>query len=732
MKKLILFGLLLHLFVFSANILSQDDTWKTFLSFTDERAMAFYKNEIWIGYLHGIIKFDTLTGKTDLFRKQNSLLPGNMVGTIAIDSVGIKWAATYEEDQNLLYKNIRLSSYDGFKWTVYKEGDALLGNSLIQGLAVDKKGVKWIASLDSGLISFDGSVWKKYTENTAVKYPNRFLSVRIGKQDTKWFGCDSGLIKYDGSKFTLFVPPLEKKTIGNFAIDDSGSIWAAVNDGLLNFNDSNWTHITYQSYFDVSHITTDRAGNIWMLNKGKLLKYDRSGWTEFDSTNSNVPFPKIIDLEILKDGSWRIFSDDGRFVSCRNFSGGNSGNWTVYTNPESNLPFDYPGSIAADPGGNLWIGSSGYGLAKYDGSSWKINNIKNSGLPSNFVNPVVPDKKGNIWLGTSMSTAPNKGSLTKFDGMNWTVYDSAILPANSIQSVAIDTRDIKWIGAGQAWLFSFNDSVWTNYTPDNSPIPNGYITGLAADSAGSIWFASVSWPKGYNLGLVKFDGQKWSVYKMDKDVSVTSIVCDKTGAVWLGTFQNGLFRFDGTNWKNFPNIPYISSMALDKEGVLWIAAEGFSDSEGGLIKFKDSTWMTYNIHNSGLSSLHLSEIAIDRFDNKWITTNGDGLIFFGKENLPVKVVKSKTAGVYKYSLDQNYPNPFNPVTTIRYSIGEGVNVRLTVYDILGREVAAIVNEYKAEGSYTVKFNGSALPAGIYIYTIQAGRFKDAKKIMLLK
>jgi hypothetical protein len=85
-----------------------------------------------------------------------------------------------------------------------------------------------------------------------------------------------------------------------------------------------------------------------------------------------------------------------------------------------------------------------------------------------------------------------------------------------------------------------------------------------------------------------------------------------------------------------------------------------------------------------------------------------------------------------YSLDQNYPNPFNPATKITYSIPEGKNVKLTVYDMLGKEVTTLVNEYKASGSYTVPFNGSSLPSGIYIYTLQAGQFRDSKKLLLLK
>jgi hypothetical protein len=103
-----------------------------------------------------------------------------------------------------------------------------------------------------------------------------------------------------------------------------------------------------------------------------------------------------------------------------------------------------------------------------------------------------------------------------------------------------------------------------------------------------------------------------------------------------------------------------------------------------------------------------------------------------------------------YSLSQNYPNPFNPVTTIKYSIPvDPANVgrrivsgkwetthrvvsTLKVYDILGREVATLVNEEKSPGNYEVKFDGSKFTSGVYFYRLQAGSFSQTKKLILIK
>lgn len=85
-----------------------------------------------------------------------------------------------------------------------------------------------------------------------------------------------------------------------------------------------------------------------------------------------------------------------------------------------------------------------------------------------------------------------------------------------------------------------------------------------------------------------------------------------------------------------------------------------------------------------------------------------------------------------YALLQNYPNPFNPVTTIRFTIPEKTHVSLRIYDILGREVALLVNEEKNPGAYDVRFNANQLSSGAYFYSLHAGSFHQLKKLMVLK
>jgi len=88
--------------------------------------------------------------------------------------------------------------------------------------------------------------------------------------------------------------------------------------------------------------------------------------------------------------------------------------------------------------------------------------------------------------------------------------------------------------------------------------------------------------------------------------------------------------------------------------------------------------------------------------------------------------------ILDYSLKQNYPNPFNPNTKIKYSVPQSSNVFIKVYDVLGSEIATLVNEEKPIGIYEVEFDATAVPSGVYFYRLQAGSFVETKKMVLLR
>ncbi|MDP2038479.1 MAG: sugar-binding protein [Ignavibacteria bacterium] len=112
---------------------------------------------------------------------------------------------------------------------------------------------------------------------------------------------------------------------------------------------------------------------------------------------------------------------------------------------------------------------------------------------------------------------------------------------------------------------------------------------------------------------------------------------------------------------------------------------------------------------------------VSRWTNTWLGDKWEAITGTEDNSLPVK-----------YSLDQNYPNPFNPTTKLKYSIMKPGFVTLKVYDVLGREVANLVNEFQNSGSYNLNFDASKLSSGVYLYTISSGDFVQSKKMLLIK
>ncbi len=137
---------------------------------------------------------------------------------------------------------------------------------------------------------------------------------------------------------------------------------------------------------------------------------------------------------------------------------------------------------------------------------------------------------------------------------------------------------------------------------------------------------------------------------------------------------------------------------------------------------------------------HSASDLIGKLDSSYacdITRAGLATILLLDQQLAASVPPAATVPTGT-ALSQNYPNPFNPATRIQYTVGvasgkgQVASVKLLVYDLLGREVAVLVNEQKAPGSYEVSFDGSGLASGVYLYRLTAGAFVQSRTMLLLK
>jgi len=140
------------------------------------------------------------------------------------------------------------------------------------------------------------------------------------------------------------------------------------------------------------------------------------------------------------------------------------------------------------------------------------------------------------------------------------------------------------------------------------------------------------------------------------------------------------------------------------------------------------TWVSVDIPLTDFAPVNLADVFQFKFD-------GNGTIYLDNiffSTMISDVREFPNSLPSDFVLEQNYPNPFNPATNIRFSLSEANQVTLKVYDMIGQEVATLVNQFMNAGTFEITFDASNLPTGIYTYSITAGDFQSVKKMMLIK
>ncbi len=217
-------------------------------------------------------------------------------------------------------------------------------------------------------------------------------------------------------------------------------------------------------------------------------------------------------------------------------------------------------------------------------------------------------------------------------------------------------------------------------------------------------------------------------------------VSDDYGATWS---YGGVADYDRWHFANIQNIYSHNSFAKVKYN-----DDGKIYASYILLSYDISDWGEPNALCSDSAQIGYAgsflDVAYDydKLATAWIDSRtGNEEIFYNWIHYPIEGAVDENENPTNFKLSQNYPNPFNPTTTISYVIARseatrqsttGLLVQLKVYDALGREVATLVNKEQAPGKYSVQFNATNLPSGIYFYTLRAGNFKQTKKMILMK
>jgi len=200
--------------------------------------------------------------------------------------------------------------------------------------------------------------------------------------------------------------------------------------------------------------------------------------------------------------------------------------------------------------------------------------------------------------------------------------------------------------------------------------------------------------------------------------------------VWLNEFSGDSTGTDGYTGYD---------IAIDNLANVYVIGQRYSNSDITTLKYNTAGSFQWAIYYNGLSNSQDVPVAVGVDPNGNVFSTGNSFdALSGYDITIIKYVQTPTSlddeenSIASFSLEQNYPNPFNPTTNIRYQVSSNTQVSLKVYDVLGNEVATLVNDYREAGSYEVNWNASNLSSGIYFYKLQSSSFVDTKKMILLR
>ena len=415
----------------------------------------------------------------------------------------------------------------------------------------------------------------------------------------------------------------------------------------------------------------------------------QSGWINITQSST---YPALMGVYAIDQNNIWVVGLEGTILHTTN----SGTSWIDVVSPVTydlyNVHF-----INADTG---WIGGDNDSYTEVlrttdAGSSWEIQSIDNSYGWGNYDMEFINDTPGEPYRGF-LTAGLSLVWRTDDYGVNWLPSNIGGCGAGNLESICFVDNDEGWfVGAPSAvtevsivHTTDGGDTYEIQTNPTNPDIKlNGvcfanYQHGIAVGLNGTILYTSDG---GNDWEIRPYNNSRWQ-----------SVYLTESGKAWaVGQYGNITFSTDwGYTWS-----AQLSSVSQELWKVCFI-----NDNEG------------------------------------WIVGGGIGLqgvILHTTTGGVTDIEENDITGIKSYKLEQNYPNPFNPSTLISYQLPVGGDVTLKIYDLLGREVATLVNEEKPAGIYEVEFNshsgeGRNLSSGIYFYQLKADGFIQTKKMLLIK
>jgi ligand-binding sensor domain-containing protein len=524
-----------------------------------------------------------------------------------------------------------------------------LGGNVLYSLAVDTSGAFWFGA-DNGTLSkyiSTSTNWTVYDEFYDSEKGNLKLNHILPDGDKLWVASNIGislfLIYHNGGEiketYKRLGENLEAETEVNCVHLVGNEIWAGTAKGIA-FADKDdsylqdYTHWTSFTSSTSSGLASDSVCCITNILDTVYIG-TKSGVFRFVSTDSSweevvgLGNRKVRDLKYI-NGYLFAATDNGVYKY-------DSGNWDPY--PLSGLLSVDLNYLAMDSSLNLWVGTQGKGIARYDQafSSWQSHTV--DGPPGNIFEDITIGYQGEVWC------AQGQYKISSFDGENWTAYDSVLNPlisGNGAERLREYPDGTLWFGSWGGGLVKKDASGnWSKYDTTNSPLgsynDNNYVVvfGITADMNGNVWFANRETKDGtLLLAMQKGVDSDWAIFNKNLGFPANTInyIMATDDHIWACFREGGItdFKFAYTsegkvcttcaytlktyNISNGLPSNEVITCNTDKDGVLWVG------TSAGLCYYNDiyRSFVDFALPDS--QGPQVNTIVVDERNRKWIGT----------------------------------------------------------------------------------------------------------------
>ena len=448
--------------------------------FVDAVAVVGNREAIWVSSGFGISRLPR-QGDPTFFTNNNSALETNQITAMTADKSGTIWLGA----SDAVYK------VSADNWTVYNQLSVLASRfpaGDITGLAAAGDGTLWIGSSKGEICHFDPvkvqclDFFASADDSTQTMARGKLIALTLDTVENVYYATEGGGIsRYNGKDWQLFTLPAEPlvgNQIQSLAQTKDGSIWAATEHGLQQLNPD--TGATIQLFTqensgiavaDTGVLYPDRTGGIW-FGAQSASYFNGDNWSVYTAADG---LANGLVQAIAVDSQQRVWFGTKSGLSVWNGS-------SFFTlNKATGLPSDDVTALLAD-GEQMWIGTNGGGLFRFEKNQLQLFNATKLGLPSNVITALAKAKDGALLVGT------NRGLARVQDEVATLIAETADFSITVINATAEGSL---WVGTADQGLWYFDGQAWSQPPTGGKP-PAAYITTILVDPQRSVWIGGKS------------------------------------------------------------------------------------------------------------------------------------------------------------------------------------------------------------------------------------------------